>query len=82
MRCPRCQGLMIPVQMRDVSSQDSVSGWRCLLCGETIDPGIEANRASHCPPIRSRARVPGSPTAGLGKGRLKSDARVLGRAIE
>lgn len=67
MHCLRCQGLMIAVHMQDVSSQGAVPGWRCLLCGETTDPGIAANRLSHCPPIRSRARVPGSPVASLGK---------------
>lgn len=71
MHCLRCQGLMIAVDMRDLSSQDGVCGWRCLLCGETTDPGIEANRVSHRPPIRSRARVPGSPAARLGKGNVR-----------
>jgi hypothetical protein len=59
MQCLRCQGLLIAVQMRDMG-QPSVSGWRCLLCGAATDPGIEANKASHSPPIRSRARLPGS----------------------
>jgi hypothetical protein len=67
MHCLRCGGLMIGVQMSDLSSQDLVPGWRCLLCGETTDPGIEANRLSHDPPVRNRARVPGSPAASLGK---------------
>lgn len=80
MNCLRCQGLMIAVQLRDVSSQDTVAGWRCLLCGETTDPGIQANRVSHQPPPRSRARVPGSPVANPGKVRVKSGARVFGRA--
>lgn len=80
MHCLRCQGFMIAVQLRDVSSQDTAAGWRCLLCGETTDPGIQANRATHHPPPQSRARVPGSPAANHGKGRSKSGARVLGRA--
>lgn len=68
--CLRCQGLMVAVLMRDLGGGEAaVSGWRCLLCGEAIDPGIEANRASHDRPARNRARVPGSPPAGLGKGR-------------
>jgi len=69
MRCLRCQGLMIKISMKELSSPDTVVGWRCLLCGEATDPGIEANRVSHIPPVRSRARVPGSPAAGLGKGK-------------
>jgi len=68
MHCVRCQGFMIAIQMKDVSSQDTVFGWRCLLCGEATDPGIEANRQRHSLPIRSRARVPGSPAAGRVKG--------------
>lgn len=82
MNCLRCQGLMMAIELRDASSQDAVGGWRCLLCGETTDPGIQANRASHQSPPRSRARVPGAPPVHPGKGRPKSGARVLGRATE
>ena len=70
MHCLRCKGLMISTHMRDLSSQDIVSGWRCLLCGETTDPGIEANRVSHCHPVRDGARVPGTPRATSGKRRV------------
>ncbi len=70
MHCLRCKGLMIATHMRDLSSPDIVFGWRCLLCGETTDPGIEANRVSHCYPVRNGARVPGTPTATSGKRRV------------
>jgi hypothetical protein len=70
MHCLRCQGLLVSVQMRDMG-QPLVTGWRCLLCGEMTDPGIEANRASHVPPTRNRARVPGSPVAKLGKSSVR-----------
>jgi hypothetical protein len=70
MRCPRCFGLMIVTQMKELSSCDTVSGWRCLLCGETTDSGIEANRVRHCQPAKNRARLPGSPPVSLGKGRF------------
>jgi hypothetical protein len=70
MRCLRCQGFVIAVQMRDMG-QPPVSGWHCLLCGATTDPGIEANQAQHNQPIRSRARPPGSPTAKPGKARVQ-----------
>jgi hypothetical protein len=66
MRCLRCQGLLVAIQMQDMG-QPPVTGWRCLLCGAMTDPGIEANRVSHSPPIRNGARVPGSPTAKLKK---------------
>jgi hypothetical protein len=75
MQCPRCQGLMVGTQLEESSNSDAVMGWRCLMCGESIDPGIEANRASPPPSVRSRARVPGSPTARYGK------ARVLGNRV-
>ncbi len=68
MQCLRCQGLMIVNRMQESSSSDAVVGWRCLLCGESIDPGIEANRASTPLSVRIRARVPGSPPARLKKG--------------
>jgi hypothetical protein len=70
MQCPRCQGLMIMNRMEESSSSDTVVGWRCLLCGESVDPGVEANRVSHCDPVRSRARVPGSPSATAWKKRV------------
>ena len=70
MRCLRCQGLLIAIQMRDMG-QPPILGWRCLLCGAATDPGIEANQVSHSPPARSSARPPGSPAARSGKGRVR-----------
>ena len=71
MDCLRCQGLMVAIDLREVSTRDRVLGWRCLLCGETTDSGIEANRRSHSQPSRTRARVPGSPPAKSGKGSVR-----------
>lgn len=70
MRCLRCQGLLVAIQMRDMG-QPPILGWRCLLCGATTDPGIEANQVSHSQPTRSSARPPGSPMARSGKGRVR-----------
>ena len=67
MDCPRCHGLMMTIRMKEAGSGDTASGWRCLLCGEAIDPGIEANRKAHVEPIRCRARPPGTALAGSGK---------------
>ena len=44
MRCPRCEGSMITTQLRELWSSDTVDGWRCLICGENIDPIIQSNR--------------------------------------
>ena len=45
MNCPRCHGLMVTIRLEDAGSSSlRFSGWRCLLCGEVIDSGIQANR--------------------------------------
>jgi hypothetical protein len=69
MRCLRCQGLMITIWMKDLLSAGAATGWRCLLCGEALAPGIEADRMGYCQPVKSWARVPGSPPASHGKRR-------------
>jgi len=69
MRCLRCQGLLIAIQMGDLHGTAPISAWRCLLCGTTADAGIEANQARQPQPIRNRARLPGSSAARPGKGR-------------
>jgi hypothetical protein len=45
--CPRCHGYMVPV---DADGSEGVMlewrklpGWRCVNCGECIDPMILAN---------------------------------------
>lgn len=67
MHCPRCHGLMMTINMKETASGDTVSGWRCLLCGEAIDPGITANRKGHREPMPSRARPPGTVPGELGR---------------
>jgi hypothetical protein len=66
---------MIMTQLRELSSSDVIDGWRCLLCGENLDPVIEGNRMGHCPPVPTRARVPGAPTARYIKGKLRHEHR-------
>ncbi len=59
MTCPRCQGLMGPIRLEDTGKMtncQSLAGWRCLLCGEVIEPGITANRIGHHEPVRDRTR--------------------------
>ena len=67
MDCRRCTGLMVAIRMKETMSGESVSGWRCLLCGEATDSGIEANRKGHQEPDAERARLPGTPTLGSGR---------------
>jgi uncharacterized Zn finger protein len=58
MNCPRCQGLMQAINMTEVATSQSVSSWRCLLCGAVTDAVIEENRKGHREPVISRARLP------------------------
>lgn len=48
-RCSRCTGLMVLEQGFDSmlgNSEADVSIWRCVQCGEVIDPIILKNRRS------------------------------------
>ncbi len=44
MHCPRCNGLMYKLELRDSQAQSRAAGMVCLLCGEIIDPVITGNR--------------------------------------
>ncbi len=46
MQCSRCQGTMIVDHFVDMATSGEIwmPGWRCLMCGEVIDPLIEHHR--------------------------------------
>jgi tRNA(Ile2) C34 agmatinyltransferase TiaS len=44
-RCHRCGGLMVQERVFEIGSVD----WRCVSCGERIDPVILAHRQVHRP---------------------------------
>ena len=47
MPCPRCRGLMVPDQFGDLQYDGgywSFQGWRCLCCGNILDPVIIRNQ--------------------------------------
>jgi len=57
MRCPRCKGMMLKERFQDLlddTGQIHFNGWRCLLCGEILDPLIVRNRRQ--PVIRQGRR--------------------------
>lgn len=61
MDCPRCHGTMALERFCDLydeTGQLCFMGWRCLSCGEVIDPVIASNRRQRqrLAPLRSRAR--------------------------
>jgi hypothetical protein len=51
-RCHRCAGLMVQEKVFELGSFD----WRCVSCGERIDPVILAHRQVHRPNDLARER--------------------------
>lgn len=49
MQCHRCHGLMTVDSYFDMGSSNPLwlRGWRCVNCGEVIEPGISTNRVVH-----------------------------------
>jgi len=59
MECPRCAGSMvfeIFQDFKDDTGNLSFSGYRCLICGEILDPVIVANRQQRPAPLVSKNR--------------------------
>jgi len=47
MKCTRCDGLMIVdyyIDMEDDQGTHWLRAWRCMACGEVVDPGILRRR--------------------------------------
>lgn len=47
MNCPRCNGLMVVdhfIDMQDDGGGLWMRGWRCVSCGDVIDPMIYKHR--------------------------------------
>jgi hypothetical protein len=49
---------MVAVELDDMEGTVMAvyRAWRCLQCGNIMDPGIAANRRGPTEPLRSRAR--------------------------
>ncbi len=59
MVCRRCKGVMVPDIFEDIiddTGSRSFRGWRCITCGEVLDPVIARNRAAHREPLQGRSR--------------------------
>ncbi|HXC61599.1 MAG TPA: hypothetical protein VNV63_02895 [Nitrospiria bacterium] len=59
MECPRCQGSMVYEvfeDLRDDTGQLNFQGWRCIICGEILDPTILSNRELRRGPMVARNR--------------------------
>lgn len=58
MACERCQGLMVQDDFFDLrESVRRLVVWRCVQCGEMVDPGIVTNRRRHLSGAESPAEV-------------------------
>ena len=59
MKCPRCESYMVHEPFEDLRDDTGALyfyGWRCLGCGEIIDPVILANRKNKPAPMESKTR--------------------------
>lgn len=59
MKCPRCKGVMVKEVFEDLFDDTGslcFNGWRCLTCGEILDPVIVNNRGTRRSPLLGRAR--------------------------
>ena len=57
--CPRCHNLMVEETFVDLQAESgggSFMGWRCIICGEILDPIILPNRTLHPEPPYRRVR--------------------------
>ena len=60
MKCERCHGFMMResfLDLRDDTGQMTFNGWRCVNCGEVIDPVVLTHRIeAPASPYRGRTR--------------------------
>jgi hypothetical protein len=59
MTCPRCHSEMVRDIFEDLGDDTGLlnfSGWRCVTCGEILDPLIMKNRADRPSPLIGKAR--------------------------
>ncbi|MBI3804385.1 MAG: hypothetical protein HY282_11560 [Nitrospirae bacterium] len=59
MECPRCKSVMIEERFQDLADDTGVIhffGYRCLSCGEILDPVIAYNRTHPTRPLQGRGR--------------------------
>jgi hypothetical protein len=71
MTCTRCQGCMAKDHFLDLMESAErmwLAGWRCLNCGNVLDPMLERNRrGQEMAAVVSTARVPGQNRIGAQK---------------
>lgn len=59
MMCLRCEGLMVQDDFFELlESNRRLAIWRCVRCGEVVDPSIVANRKHQLAGVESMADRP------------------------
>jgi hypothetical protein len=59
MNCPKCDSIMGVdryVDLLDDQGIITVEAWRCVICGQVMDPVMLANRIARPKPVVSRCR--------------------------
>lgn len=57
MPCRRCSGMMVKDLALDETGRADYSVWRCIICGNIIDPVILINRTTKWSASKKRAYV-------------------------
>lgn len=61
MKCSRCHGLMVRDHLLDIKETMGpmwIHGWRCVACGNIVDPLIEKHRAERAAVAPKPVAVP------------------------
>lgn len=59
MTCHRCEGFMVQDDyFQLVESDRRLAAWRCVLCGDVVDPVIEANKKQQLAGVASPVDSP------------------------
>ena len=63
MECTRCRGMLVPdysFDHLDATSSGQVRTWRCVMCGDVVDPVILHNRRQQVAHMAATAGTVGS----------------------
>lgn len=64
MECTRCEGVLVPdysFDHLDASTPDRIRTWRCVMCGDVVDPVILHNRRTQAAHKAAAPAAAGSP---------------------
>jgi hypothetical protein len=82
MNCPRCTGLMVQDDLQDETGLACFAAWRCVVCGEVLDPVILENRSAASNLMVDRGRhwpkIQFVSTGQARSGKIRSFHRVRG----